>query len=340
MRLIVLMSFSVIFTFFLILLERLLRRIEDDLDQREIKHSKNKYDTTKEVIAMEKALGNRVEYFDRKVTYCSSNINFIDGIRVTTDQINGLQSKCFVFGGSTILNIETRDSETVTSNLQRLINSNGFKFNAVNMGGSGFKVEKNFTDLTSVRLNKNDIVVVYFGFNDRFKGFKQKAIFPFSWIPGYVQVVGFLRLRMNLLIANWLWLETIGPSEDLIEDVDGRTEDVVQSLLKMKKFAELHDSNFVALLQPNLFTYRFYSRSTDWERYRAGLDLQYGSYKKYLKRFPWFFDLTDGLDAIRPNPYTDLIHVNELGNKEIAKLIYKVVEPYLEKKNHEVLSEP
>lgn len=328
-RLIVLTSFLFTIVLFLVLLERLLRRIEDDVNQLKIEHSKNEYDTTDDVLAMEKIHGNRAEYFDKKLNYSSSNINFIDGLRVTTDQVDGLQSKCYVFGGSTILNIETCDSETVTSNLQRLINSNDLKVNVINMGGSGYKVEKNFADLSTIRLNKGDIVVVYFGFNDRFKGYKQKAIFPFSWIPAYVKVVGFLRLRMNLLIANWLWLETIGPSEDLIEEVDARTKDVVETLVKMKKFSETQNAKFVALLQPNLFTYRHYSLSSNWEKYRAGLDLQYRSYKIFLKQYSWFCDLTTGLDNVRPNPYTDSIHVDERGNKEIAMLIYRDIKPYL-----------
>ena len=338
-RLIVLTSFLFTIVLFLVLLERLLRRIEDDVDQIKIEHSKNEYDTTEDVLAMEKIHGNRAEYFDKKLNYSSSNINFIDGLRVTTDQVDGLQSKCYVFGGSTILNIETCDSETVTSNLQRLINSNDLKFNVINMGGSGYKVEKNFADLSTIRLNKRDIVVVYFGFNDRFKGYKQKAIFPFSWIPAYVKVVGFLRLRMNLLIANWLWLETIGPSEDLIEEVDARTKDVVETLVKMKKFSETQNAKFVALLQPNLFTYRYYSLSSNWEKYRAGLDLQYRSYKFFLKQYSWFCDLTAGLDVVRPNPYTDSIHVDERGNKEIAMRVYREIKPYLGEINHEVSSE-
>ncbi len=338
MRLIVLASFLFAIALSLVLLERLLRRIEDDVDQSKIEHSKNKYDTTEDVLAMEKIHGNRVEYFDKKVNYSSGNINFIDGLRVTTDQVDGFQSKCYVFGGSTILNIETRDSETVTSNLQRLINSNDHNFNVINMGGSGYKVEKNFADLITLRLNKCDIVVVYFGFNDRFRGYKQKAIFPFSWIPAYVKVVGFLRLRMNLLIANWLWLETISPSADLIEEVDARTEDVVETLVKMKEFSKTREAKFIALLQPNLFTYRHYSLSPNWEKYRAGLDLQYGSYKDFLKQHSWFCDLTAGLDIVRPNPYTDLIHVDERGNKEIARLIYGEIKPYLEEINHEVSS--
>ena len=339
MRSIVLIIFLFSTAFSLVLLERLLRRIEDDVDQPKIEDSKNKFDTTEDVIAMERVHGDRVAYFDKKINYCSSYLNFIDGIRITTDQIDGLQSKCYVFGGSTILNIETRDSETVTSNLQRLLNSNGDKFKVINMGGSGYKVEKNFNDLTTVRLNKNDIVIVYFGFNDRWRNYRQKAIFPFCWIPAYVKVVGFLRLQMNLLIANWLWLETIGPSEDLIEEVDARTEGVVETLMKMKNFAETYNSKFVALLQPNLFTYKYYSHSLNWDKYRAGLNLQYRSYKIFLKQYSWFCDLTSCLDAVTPNPYTDAIHVDERGNKEIAKLIYREIKPYLGRGYHEVFPE-
>ena len=144
---------------------------------------------------------------------------------------------------------------------------------------------------------------------------------------------------MNLLIANWLWLETIGPSEDSIEEVDVRTEAVVKTLVKMKNFAETYNSKFVALLQPNLFTYRYYSLSPNWEKYRAGLDLQYGSYKNFLKQYSWFCDLTSCLDAVTPNPYTDAIHVDERGNKEIAKLIYGEIKLYLTQGNHELCPE-
>ena len=199
-----------------------------------------------------------------------------------------------------------------------------------NRGVSGMTVRANQTELTKLRLEADDVVIVYFGVNDSKLVYLQEVKLPFSFIPGYTNILGFLRIKLKLKVAEWIWLETVRPANRTLENVKSNAEDVETALLEMSEYTSRAGAVFFAFLQPNVFTKKAYTKRDLEVHNRSKINprvvrLQYSEYTKKISKYPWFYSLTDSFDSCPGTPYLDWCHIDALGNDLVAKSIFKLI---------------
>ena len=267
----------------------------------------------------------------KSVNFESPKFNIVDGWRFTTEQPSEATSNLYLFGGSTIQCIEVQDRDTISSNLQRLLNSSSESIRVNNRGVSGMTVRANQTELAKLRLNADDIVIVYFGANDsKLDVYLQVAKVPFRFIPGYTKILGFLRIKLKLRVAEWIWLETVKPADRTLKNAEINAQDVEVALNEMNHQALGAGAMFFALLQPNVFTKKSYSKRDLEIHNRSKINpkivkIQYNEYIKRLSKYPWFRPLTDSLDSHPETPYLDWCHLDASGNNLVAMSVFDLI---------------
>lgn len=267
----------------------------------------------------------------KSVNFKSSKLNFVDGWRLTTDQPSIAASHLYLFGGSTVQCIEVADQDTICSNLQRLLNSTSESICVSNRGVSGMTVRANQTEFAKIQLKSGDIVIVYFGANDsKLDVYLQVAKVPFRFIPGYTKLLGFLRIKLKLRVAEWIWLETVKPADRTLKNAETNAQDVEMVLNEMHQQALKTEATFFALLQPNVFTRKSYSKRDLEIHSRSKINprivkIQYNEYIKRLSKYPWFRPITDAIDSHPRTPYLDWCHLDSSGNNLVAKSIFSLI---------------
>lgn len=267
----------------------------------------------------------------KSVNFKSPKFNVVDGWRLTTEQPAEATADLYLFGGSTVQCIEVQDRETICSNLQRLLNSSSESIRVNNRGVSGMTVRANQIELAKLRLKANDIVVVYFGANDsKLDVYLQVARVPFRFIPGYTKILGFLRIKLKLRVAEWIWLETVKPADRTLKNAEINAENVEVALIDMNHQALEAGAMFFALLQPNVFTKKSYSKRDLEIHNRSKINprivkIQYNEYIKRLRKYPWFHPITDSLDTHPDTPYLDWCHLDSSGNNLVAKSMFNLI---------------
>ena len=191
----------------------------------------------------------------------------------------------------------------------------------------------NFAELQQIEVKPGDIVIVYFGVNDaKVNNFFQIATRPFNLWPGYIQLLGFLRIKLNLQVANWIWLETVRPDFDRQWNRSKvGAETLLADLKNIHCFSERTDSKFIAILQPHIFTKKTSDKfeNTVKKKYASSLEkvisLQYKAYLSSFSKFEWFYDFRQAFDTLDESPYVDWVHVNASGNQRISEEVLKIV---------------
>lgn len=92
--------------------------------------------------------------------------NVAGGFRVTTDTPAAPTRRVLMFGGSTLFAQEVPDAQTIASDLQRLLNARGVRWEVRNYGLVGMNSAQQTRILKTVPLRKGDLVVFYHGVND------------------------------------------------------------------------------------------------------------------------------------------------------------------------------
>ena len=267
----------------------------------------------------------------KSVNFKSPKFNIVDGWRLTTDQPSKAASNLYLFGGSTVQCIEVADRDTICSNLQRLLNSSSESICVNNRGVSGMTIRANQTEFAKLSLKTGDIVIVYFGANDsKLDVYLQEAKIPFCFIPGYTKLLGFLRIKLRLRVAEWIWLETVKPANRTLKNAEANAQDVEVALNEMHQMSLKAEAIFFALLQPNVFTKRSYSKRDLEIHNRSKINprivkIQYNEYIKKLSRYPWFRPITDALDSHPGTPYLDWCHLDSSGNNLVAQSVFSLI---------------
>ena len=265
-----------------------------------------------------------------KFDFKSQTINFEDGWRVTTDNPKGARHRVFVFGGSTVLCIEVRDSETLTSYLQRELNSVCDLFKVANRGISGATVGGGLTSFVDTEISSKDFVVVYFGVNDaKLNQYCQRGRGLFSLIPGWISILGFLRIKLKIRLAQWLWLETV--CLDVKKQIDisrFRATELVRTLDTWESRVRARGATFFAILQPHIWL----KQRSDAEvalsnRVVAATSLvlrfQYEALNEVLESRNYFRSFELCFEESHETTFTDWAHTNKRGNEIIAKQLAK-----------------
>jgi hypothetical protein len=249
----------------------------------------------------------------------------IDGWRCTTDQPSSPHRALYLYGGSTVLCIEVPDKETLASHLQRHIATIDPTIAVQNRGISGATVAGSVRSMDVGELGPLDLVVAYFGVNDaKLNTYIQHGRGPFRFVPFWVAVLGLLRIRLRLRIAEWLWLETV------ILDIQRQTRlsqeraVLVRSTLEaMQHEVARHGARFLAVLQPHIWLKPASAVEHSLRARMASttptlLTHQYNAYRREMDGLPWFIDLSLSMVDTADTLFCDWAHTNADGNAWLA----------------------
>ncbi len=113
----------------------------------------------------------------RLVDTVSTNTNIVNGFRVTTDLQSDVDKTIWIFGSSVVFGVFAKDSQTISSALQRELNSHNLKYNCVNCSNyAANKIEHVPTLLKSLPIRAGDICIFYMEFPDQLVGMDSRII--------------------------------------------------------------------------------------------------------------------------------------------------------------------
>jgi lysophospholipase L1-like esterase len=260
-----------------------------------------------------------------KFDFESPTLKFEGGWRATTDTPNTAQRRVHIFGGSTVLCIEVRDSETLTSYLQRELNVVSDFFSVVNRGISGATVAGGLSTFDDLEVSSGDVVIVYFGINDaKLNKYCQKPRGAFSLIPGWVSLLGFFRLKLKLRIAQWIWLETVHlDKKQQLAVSENRANEIVLLLDSWEAKVRARGGTFIAILQPHIWLKKRSEAEVALSRRvvvatPTVLNFQYAAFRKSIGNRAYFKTFELAFDGVSETTFTDWVHTNKRGNEIIA----------------------
>ena len=115
--------------------------------------------------------------------FSCGGVTVLNGLRLTSGQPEKPSQLVHVFGGSTVFGTGSRDEETISSQLQNLINDQGFNVAVKNYGFMTLVAAQQKAALENADIRKGDIVIFYDGGNDAFNAFVYGS--PEGTIIGY-----------------------------------------------------------------------------------------------------------------------------------------------------------
>ncbi|MFM8505247.1 MAG: hypothetical protein ACKOBB_09465 [Acidimicrobiaceae bacterium] len=115
-----------------------------------------------------------------------------------------------------------------------------------------------------------------------------------------------------------------------MKNAEINAENVEVALIDMNHQALEAGAMFFALLQPNVFTKKSYSKRDLEIHNRSKINprivkIQYNEYIKRLRKYPWFHPITDSLDSHPETPYLDWCHLDSSGNNLVAKSMFNLI---------------
>ena len=263
-------------------------------------------------------------------------INVEDGRRVTTGSTGLREKRILVFGGSTILCGELPDSMTVTSNLQKILNSDDLEFDVLNYGISGLRIENQFKILETVRdLNSNDIVVFYDGINDLNRIFEEGLERRANQTPSRQlnKIAKELEKRSLLFrdISITNYLDGLGVSQAYLANEVGQqiTDNWIKFDAMARKYVESKGAKFVHILQPNWLTLESVDNSTKLKKHWSDRRIIQSAFEKSVTPETNIKDLTNIFDDLGTTPFLDWAHIDEVGTAKVAEEMFAVLEPLL-----------
>lgn len=257
-------------------------------------------------------------HFTAHQDFKGSFITVENGVRDTAkvselQDIDETSLKVLLLGGSTVFCAEVQDSQTLPSQLQASLESQGVTCRVVNGGMPGATscnrlhfVEK-LSDLSFF-----DVVILYTGINDCELAHRYE-----KKIRG-VSSSYYLRLATEIF-------DNFRSLRRYLKDV------CIPSVIEFMEDDSHEDQLRITIIQPNLGTYRPRAtrlvnssvlKITAESRIRRRLG--YYFLKKGWSRYEWLFDLTDSLNG-EHETYVDLAHLTAKGNKIMADKIARII---------------
>lgn len=278
------------------------------------------------------------DWRDVRLTFRAETINLVDGWRLTTDQPPTADRRVYLYGGSTVLCLEVRDDQTVSSHLQRRLSPIATRTAVLNRGISGATVSGSVASLDLDEITADDVVIVYFGLNDaKLNAYRQRGRGCFRLIPGWVPLLGLLRIRLRLRVAQWIWLETVTLDVHRQRNLSrARAETVRSTLDELNQTVVRRGAAMFAVLQPHIWL-KPPSRTEQHLRARIAsttpvlLEYQYSAFRAALGDRPWFVDLSTHFEASNATLFTDWAHANGTGNARIADGLFAALTTRLDR---------
>lgn len=257
-----------------------------------------------------------------------SLITISNGRRVTVDQPHDFERSCYLLGGSTIFNAQVPNNMTISSQLQCKFNQIPIRVIVQNLGVSGATTVNRIKFLReSFELERNDVVVLYFGVNDIClpgsidKSQKVGDLIIFSANA----IMDVFRKRLQMF---W-WLRPLRKPRFKKSIEKYLTDTVIPSIVEFSNFCKVKNVKFIAVLQPSLFS----TAELDDDAWRelAKLPgslrgaLEYGNllFIKELSKYEFFVDGRSMLKDSAGRVFCDWVHTTDVGNAAIASFLFE-----------------
>ena len=261
------------------------------------------------------------------IDFQSPNYVMRQGVRNTTDVPPFSSGKTlFLLGASIVLCEEVPDRLTGASFLQRSLNSLSGSFQVVNHGASGATTIDRTEMLRIINIERDDIVIFYFGgadtgWIDRKSGKESRQLI---WLP-----IRALRALSELGIETARWLSIELSPLSLRKYSRLAVSETVNALNLANEYCASRGVKMVALLSPNLYTLRTKSQYERQLEKRFSIDIRnlvldaYRHYDVWVKETPYTVSATHIFDNAPAPVFLDWAHVNARGNELIAKFIFE-----------------
>ena len=252
-----------------------------------------------------------------------SLITIVDGRRLTVSQPQKLERSCFLLGGSTVFNAQVPNNFTIASQMQQFFNSSSHNLTVHNLGLSGATSDNRLKFMReNLMLRPHDVVILYFGVNDIcFPGQINKKD-NFGDLVIYL-TNGLLDIcRRNFQI--FTRLRFIRKPRFRHSTKKYLQEVVIPSIVQGHSFCKAKNVNFLAVLQPSLFSVAK-SDDEDWEELKKlpkslNRTLEYGNslFIKDLGNYDFFVDGRKIFTKNCKQVFCDWVHTTESGNSIVA----------------------
>lgn len=245
----------------------------------------------------------------------------VGGLRKTSDQPTKWNKTIGLFGGSTVYCYETEDSHTVSSHLQRLLNSRASNMIVQNYGVAGAGAIERCRKIRHVigSFKKSDEVILLFGDNDC------------GWVDYRSSMPKSLVVGIRIAKV-WRSLELVvlkSESKYAQQHASSAARRTFEEIIETKEVCEQNGVNFTAVLQPNIYTKKVlcpYEQAVVkvfGSRHRKMIRAAYGVYQS--RQLDFVVRAEDGFDDTDPSVFLDWAHVESRGNRRLADIFFKII---------------
>ena len=256
----------------------------------------------------------------------STELNVIDGRRVTANSPSRVRQNIYLLGGSTVFCSEVPDRYTVTSFLQRLINAVDNSISVSNHGQRGATTANRLRYFESLDgISKDDIAIFLFGDNDCGTYLDQKR-HPLTRIVVVVERLS----KYGFEIFKWLYGE-IAP-RFWRNRSHSSVEKLIQQFEKTAQLCQKRGVKLLCVLQPNIFTlvsqleYDLRLRHSSSTEISVSVNDAYPKYVDWLRNKDFAVSAADIFNRSPDHVYLDWAHLNARGNEKLANFLFDELE--------------
>ncbi len=285
---------------------------------------------------------NAIVTFDDTGTYILPQnfdgewINVINHHRQTTGQPENYDHIVYLFGGSTLFNVEVPDDQTVASKLQALLSdSYGEMYKVVNLGVIGASTSQQLAHLKTLALEQGDVVIFFDGINDVVKNLSYRGsrltrilekshlikyfILPVfqRWLPGY---------QLGQADIEATYIENITTAYNLSQKAGAHFLHFLQPNIYMDESPTVYESTLITSLEND---YPGWKKSI-LQGYEQLASAQQKLSTAGLPSYDWRYLLIDHEINDPHEIFLDDVHVNHIGNQIIAEALFASIKDHLE----------
>ena len=256
----------------------------------------------------------------------STELNVIDGRRVTVNSPSRVRQNIYLLGGSTVFCSEVPDRYTVPSFLQRLVNAVDNSIAVSNHGQRGATTANRLRYFESLDgISRDDIAIFLFGDNDCGTYLDQKR-HPLTRIVVVVERFS----RYGFEIFKWLYGE-IAP-RFWRNRSHSSVKKLIQQFEKTAQLCQKRGVKLLCVLQPNIFTlvsqleYDLRLRHSSSTEISVSVNDAYPKYVDWLRNKDFAVSAADIFNRSPDHVYLDWAHLNARGNEKLANFLFDELE--------------
>jgi lysophospholipase L1-like esterase len=256
----------------------------------------------------------------------STELNVIDGRRVTTNVPSRVRQNIYLMGGSTVFCSEVPDRYTVPSFLQRLVNAVDDSISVSNHGQRGATTANRLRYFESLDgISRDDIAIFLFGDNDCGTYLDQKR-HPLTRIVVVVERLS----KYGFEIFKWLYGE-IAP-RFWRNRSHSSVKKLIQQFEKTAQLCQKRGVKLLCVLQPNIFTlvsqleYDLRLRHSSSTEISVSVNDAYPKYVDWLRDKDFAVSAADIFNRSPDHVYLDWAHLNARGNEKLANFLFDELE--------------